>query len=114
MKPVDLMVRCMAWPENGQWVAVCVDFALAAQADTVEEARQSLSEQITQYVREAFTVDKQHAEALLRRKGPFYDRLRYRAFKLLSSCVNHGRAVTSAVRRSAKFAYLEPLPVAPA
>lgn len=106
MQPTDLLVRCMARREGDVWVAVCVDFTLAAQADTFDLARKALHEQIATYVREAFTVDKEHAIELLTRKGPLSDRIKFRVLKALRVCLEHTRR---AVRHAA---YIEPLPVA--
>ena len=84
MSPIDLTVRCMASREDKLWVAVCLDFSLAAQGQTLDQARIRLHEQIRSYVREAFSVDAQHAEVLLTRRAPLSDRLRYHWVKLLS------------------------------
>ena len=41
-----LMLRCFAQKDGAQWVAVCVDLNLAAQADTCAEAKKRLDAQI--------------------------------------------------------------------
>ena len=116
MKPVTLKVRCMAWQEQGLWVAACIDFTLATQADTLDAARSQLQEQISAYVNEAVTVDAEHAEALLERRAPVLDRLRFSFWKLVSNRPrlrrSVGRAINAAglaIRR--KLAYIEPLPL---
>ena len=53
MKAADLVYRGYAKREGALWVAVCLDFCLAAQADTAEEATQKLSRQIQDYIYDA-------------------------------------------------------------
>lgn len=77
MKTPDLIVRCYLKPTHGQFVAVCVDLCLAAQADTAKEARAKLEEQIRDYVEEALTVDRAFAAELLTRKAPISQRIEY-------------------------------------
>lgn len=116
MTPSALTVRCMAWQEQGLWVAACIDLALAIQADTFEAARTGLHEQISVYVTEAFTIDGDHAEQLLARKARLWDQLRYDFWQMVSNRprLRHavGRAINAAgvaIRR--KLAYSEPLPL---
>lgn len=98
-----LVVRCVARRRGDVWVALCVDFTLAAQGDSLEEAREKLHAQIADYVTEAVTVDAEHAAELLKRKGPLLHRLQYRL-----------AAFTTAFRRlHDRYAYTEPLPLQP-
>ncbi|WP_405126776.1 hypothetical protein [Ralstonia pseudosolanacearum] len=71
MKASGLLLKVYGERENDQWTFVCLDFSLAAQGSTINEARQKLEEQIFEYIREA-TVgeDKEHAATLLRRRAP--------------------------------------------
>jgi len=64
----------MVRPEGDQWVALCLDFDLAAQGASMAEVKDRLDAQIFDYVTQAVTVDRQNAPYLLRRKAP----LRYR------------------------------------
>lgn len=84
MPPVKMIVRCYArLDEQKQWTAVCVDFSLAAQADTFEEAKQKLQDQVRDYVADAFGQDRAHARKLLtQRKAPFSQLLTYYRIKL--------------------------------
>lgn len=77
MIPTKLIVRCYVKPDGDQWVAVCIDLSLAAQARSMEQAKRKLMEQIKIYVTEAVTVDSEHAEYLLNRKAPLSQRLEY-------------------------------------
>ena len=103
LKPENLLVRCMAHREGDLWVAVCLDYSLAAQASSLREARSKLHAQIVDYVSNAFTVDAERAEELLTRRAPLLDRLRYRALKLRAR-------MRPALRW---LAYNEPLPLQP-
>ena len=58
-------------------MAACIDFTLAAQADTLSEARRKLHDQIVSYVAEAMTIDSAHAGELLTRRAPALERLRF-------------------------------------
>lgn len=78
MRPDDLFLRCYARKEDGIWVAVCIDLALASQGDTLAEAKAELEGMITDYVCEAFTDLSQAKAMLKRRKSPLVDRLMYR------------------------------------
>ena len=80
MKAPELMLRCMAWKEGEQWIAICLDFNLAAQDDTVAEVKRRLSDQVVSYLKEAITgADQEHAGYLLRRRAPVRYWLRYYA-----------------------------------
>jgi len=70
-------VRCYARCDAGQWVAVCIDLGLAAQGETWEEVKGKLEAQVNDYVHEALTADRTHANDLLRRKAPLRQRLEY-------------------------------------
>jgi hypothetical protein len=77
MKSKDLILRCYIKMAEGQFVAVCIDLCLAAQADTAKQARTMLVSQIESYVEEALTVDREFADDLLNRKAPLYQRIEY-------------------------------------
>lgn len=77
MKSPDLILRCYSKPSQRQWVSVCIDLCLATQADSEQEARTKLFEQIESYVEEALTVDRAAAAMLLSRKAPLSQRLEY-------------------------------------
>lgn len=79
MKMKKFFLRCYAQKEaNGQWVACCLDFCLAAQADSFEDARTKLDDMIKIYIEEAFTIDKANAYNLLvKRKAPISEWIKY-------------------------------------
>ncbi|WLA02773.1 type II toxin-antitoxin system HicB family antitoxin [Xanthomonas translucens] len=82
MRPKQLVVRCYAKLDGDVWVAFCVDFSLGAQADTLEEAKRKLDEQIKEYVYDALVGDdRQHAEYLLTRRAPISFWIEYYSIK---------------------------------
>lgn len=71
MRARKLLLRVYGERSGGQWSLVSLDFALAAQADTLEEAKTLLESQIAEYVTDALVGDdKAHAEELLSRRAP--------------------------------------------
>jgi predicted RNase H-like HicB family nuclease len=78
MQPRDLILRAYAKRDGDVWYACCLDFSLAVQADTYEEAITALKEQIRLYVRDALVgEDTEHAHTLLTRKAPLSEWLVY-------------------------------------
>lgn len=119
MDAIKLTVRCMAWPEGEVWVAACIDLTLAAQGATRLQAQQRLHAQILSYVREAVTIDAEHAEALLGRRAPWRDRLRFAFWHAVAHRPRLRRAAGRLLRQvgagiQRKLAYSEPLPLLPA
>lgn len=119
MQAIKLTVRCMAWCERGQWVAACIDFTLAAQASSLEDAKRKLHAQIASYVSDAMTVDQMHAEQLLSREAPVRDRLRYAFWAAMKNRPRLRRKLRVFVDRIGlalirKVAYSELLPLRPA
>lgn len=71
MKQVKLTIRCYGEQKDNQWQVFCLDFCLAAQAGTFEEARVKLEGMIHEYVYDATEgEDSEHAEYLLSRRAP--------------------------------------------
>lgn len=62
-------LRCMAYQQNGVFVAACLDLSLAAQADTMQEAMDKLESQVNDYLDEALS-EPEFAAQMLRRKAP--------------------------------------------
>jgi hypothetical protein len=78
MKTYQLIVRCYAISDEGQWIAFCLDFDLAAQADNFEQAKAKLENMIKDYVFDALVgEDKDYAKQLLSRKAPLLEWLKY-------------------------------------
>lgn len=78
MKAHDLILRCLAQKKDGKWQAICLDLTLAAEADTLEQARRKLNEQMVHYLADALIgPDKAFASQLLSRKAPLRYWLKY-------------------------------------
>jgi predicted RNase H-like HicB family nuclease len=83
MRIDDLRLRCYAERDrDGSWFAMCIDLNLYARADSLRDAKRELSVIITEYVREALTVDKKYATDLLPRRAPFPFVLKFYFIKL--------------------------------
>lgn len=89
MNPTQLVIRCYAEKENELWIAVCLDFCLATQGYSLNEAREKLENQITDYVYDALAgEDSEYASQLLTRKAPLNFWLRYYWLKFKSVFLN--------------------------
>jgi hypothetical protein len=83
MNPKQLIVKCYAETEGDCWVAVCLDFNLAAQGESFEEVKSKLEAQIYDYVYDAQAgLDKPYAAQLLTRRAPLSFWLNYYLIKL--------------------------------
>ena len=81
------VVKGYAIQEGGQWVAVCLDFCLAAQADTPDEAMEKLVCQIQEYVHDVVAGEDKPdaAHFLFGRKAPLSHWLTYYRLKWLQA-----------------------------
>ena len=94
MKADELLVRCYAERKDGQWRAFCLDFDLAAQADTCEEVRAKLDAMLDDYVAGATRPSGLPRQpAALRRRTPLPRRrvCRRVPFHHQNSNPNHSR-----------------------
>lgn len=83
MNPKELIMKCYAEQEGGCWVAVCLDFNLAAQGDSFGEVKSKLEAMIADYVHDALAGDdKPYAAQLLSRRAPLSFWLKYYFIKL--------------------------------
>lgn len=83
MNPKQLIVKCYAEQEGEYWVAVCLNFNLAAQGDSFEEVKAKLEAMISEYVYDALEgEDKPYAAQLLSRTAPLSLWIRYLFIKL--------------------------------
>lgn len=89
--PTILKIRCVAFVSDGQWVAVCLPFSLCAQADTLEEAKTKLHDQMQSYVSEALDIDSAHEERLLNRPAPLRYWFYYGVAQLLKALNSKSR-----------------------
>ncbi|MEL7748239.1 DUF1902 domain-containing protein [Enterobacter cloacae] len=61
--------RCMAFRDDGVFVAACLDLSLAAQGETMQEAVDKLDAQIKDYIEEA-VAEPAYTRQMLNRKAP--------------------------------------------
>lgn len=85
MNASKLLLRFYGEREGDQWTVMCLDFSLAAQAETVEEAQDLLRAQIIDYLTEAIAgQDRLHGEVLLSRRAPLKYWLKFYFLRALS------------------------------
>ncbi|MGR9106819.1 MAG: DUF1902 domain-containing protein [Gammaproteobacteria bacterium] len=86
MDPKNLVVKCYAEKEGNCWVAVCLNFNLAAQGETFEEVKCKLEAMITEYVYDALVgEDRAYAAQLLSRRSPLSTWIKYQFIRLKAS-----------------------------
>lgn len=84
------LVRIYGEKHDGHWALVSLDFGLAAQGKTIQEALDRLDAQIKEYIYDA-TVgeDKEFGEELLSRKAPVEFFFKYYWFNFRKAIKNH-------------------------
>jgi predicted RNase H-like HicB family nuclease len=91
MKTNELILRCFAERKGNQWQAFCLEFGLAAQADTLEEARRKLDDMICSYVEDATVgADRAFGADLLSRGAPLLDWIKYYFYAARKRLLRHG------------------------
>ncbi len=65
-----IKLHCIATKEGDQYTAMCLDFCLAAQSESLEEANEKLKDQIKSYIKDAMDCDKKNQQYLLGRRAP--------------------------------------------
>lgn len=91
MKPKSLLLRILGKKEGNQWTVMCLDFSLAAQADTYDEAHRLLQAQIHSYLKDIFEgPDREFAETLLRRRAPLRYWFAFYYFRFLQALRRDG------------------------
>jgi predicted RNase H-like HicB family nuclease len=79
---------CYAWVQSGNWEAICVDYDLTAQGDSLEEVRRELDDAIETFLSRVRELPKSEQARLLNRKAPLALRTRlavlYRLSRLLT------------------------------
>ncbi len=78
-----MKIRWLVRNDGDLYVAMTLDFGLAAQGYSLASAKDKLFQQIEEYIREAYEQDSEHKEALLSRKGPFSSFMMYYLGELL-------------------------------
>lgn len=100
----DLIIRCYAERKGDIWVAVCADFPLAAQSDTVESAVEKLRAQILDYITEIYS-ENQYTASMLSRKAPLAHKAKYYLYAALSAL--------HLIKESLARSFESPLPMKP-
>jgi hypothetical protein len=77
-----MKIRGMMANNGKVWIAMSLEFGLAAQATTEAEAKTKLTAQIQEYYDEALTLDEKFQAQLLGRKAPLSWYIRYYCLKL--------------------------------
>jgi hypothetical protein len=107
MQPKRLLLHILGSRQDGQWTLLCLDFDLAVQSASLEDAEARLKSQIKGYLKDALGGDDvEHARTLLRRKAP----ARYWAMYYLYSILGHFRRNG----RNGHISRHEPIPMVPA
>ena len=87
-----LKLRCLLQHEEGLFVAHCIDFNLACQADTEAEAREKMHGMIVDYVERVMELvqegDLASAKQLMNRRSPWDIRARYAIAAIAHRCRN--------------------------
>lgn len=112
MKTLPLFLRVYGEKRNGIWSLICLDFNLAVQAESLQEAKLSLQQMVKAYITDALAEDgpdHDFAHIFLRRKAPveFWLKYYWHAF-LTKICSHNGQDGTDHVADSA------PIPMVPA
>jgi hypothetical protein len=109
--PYRLIIRCFVEPKGAQWQAFSLEFGLAAQADTMMEAKGKLDSMIESYVTDALVgQDREHAYELLNRKAPWRVYMRFYAYRSIMRLLKLARREKNAAHASV---YCEPMPLGP-
>ncbi|MES2118705.1 MAG: hypothetical protein V4578_26295 [Pseudomonadota bacterium] len=107
MNPKRLLLRMYGEQRDGQWTLINLEFSLAAQAASFDEAKASLDVQIREYVKDALGgQDRAHADYLLARRAPIKYWLKYWVALL--------RARTLGAENGHSQSFRETVPLAPA
>ena len=106
MRPKELVLRCYGYSDaSGKWCGVCLDFNLAAEADSIADLRAKINAMIESYVEAVLdTKDAASIPLLFRRRAPLSDWLLY---YLISS-------LTFAKRIPGKMTFNAIIPLRPA
>ena len=78
---------CYAEGRGSCWEAFCVDLDIAVQGQSFNEVYQLLNEAIEEYVEYVLNLPEHEQKRFLRRRMPFFERLKIR-LKLLFSTRN--------------------------
>ena len=67
---------CYAWGKPGDWAALCVDYDIAAQGESLEQVRRELADAVATYLEYVAELPAHEQTAFLNRKAPLLLRWR--------------------------------------
>jgi len=112
LSPTGLIVHCLYEKKGGQWQAFSLQFGLAVQADSFEEARRKLESMVRTYVYDALVgEDRAHANELMSRRATLAVYVKYYSF-LATSFLRH--FFGAGANGSTSGTYDQPMPLMPA
>ena len=97
-------LRCYVRSEDGLYIAACLDLCLAVQADTMQEAKQQLHEQVIDYL-----IDAVKEKNLVTRPAPLSEWLMY----LWVLSVGRLSRIAGAIGKKASMAFREEVQPSP-
>ena len=93
---------CYAWGKPGDWAALCVDYDIAAQGESLEQVRRELADAVATWLEYVAELPAHEQTAFLNRKAPLLLRWRLasqrriftlsRSLKLHNGCDSTARA----------------------
>lgn len=72
MKRTDGSFLCFAHGDASGWEAICIDFDIAVQGDSLDAVKASLTIAINSFVNDLQREDETTRAALLNRRAPFW------------------------------------------
>ncbi len=111
MSPSSLIIHCLFERHGDQWQAFSLEFGLAAQASSIDEAESKLQSMVESYVFDALVgEDKEHASTLLKRRATMSVYVRY----YYTALISHFKRLTKGGNGSYRGTYERPVPMMPA
>lgn len=103
---LGLTIRCIVERRSDQWQAFSLEFGLAAQGDSMPDAKRRLDSMIRSYVHDALVgEDREHAHELLTRRATWPVIFRYYLCSVL--CKSDG------AKSDHGSVYRDPIPLEP-
>ena len=107
MKSHPQYVRIYGERHDGQWSLICLNFSLAVQDESLEEAKAKLNSQIASYVKAATVgVDSAHADYLLSRSAPLKYWAKFYLFGAVQAIQNRQKSTAHIAARRPMSAML--------
>jgi len=80
-----MLVRCHAEGREDEWEAICLDFDIAVQGRSFDDAVSQLKSAIVSYLEYVETLPKSERAHFLRRRAPLSVRIKFAWHALLTS-----------------------------